>query len=54
MQIVNVESGQVGTIGKGYSKNRATEPKVSHPTNPDLLRLLTVGEHAAVKGIDSL
>lgn len=52
MQIVNAESGQVGTIGKGYSKNRSTEPKVSHPTNPDLLRLLTVGEHAAVKGID--
>lgn len=52
MQIVNAESGQVGTIGKGYSKNRSTEPKVSHPTNPDLLRLLTVGEHAGVKGID--
>ena len=31
MQIVNPESSKVGCIGKGYSKNRSTEPKVQHP-----------------------
>ena len=54
MQIVTSESTQVGTIGKGYQKNRSTEPKVQHPENPDLLRLLTPEEHARVKGIKEL
>ena len=54
MQIVTPESTQVGTIGKGYQKNRSTEPKVQHPENPDLLRLLTPEEHARVKGIKEL
>lgn len=51
MQIVTPESNKVGTIGTGYQKNRSTEPKVQHQTKPELLRLLTPGEHAAVKGI---
>ena len=51
MQIVTPESEKVGTIGKGYQKNRSTEPKVQHPENPDLLRLLRPKEHARVKGI---
>ena len=51
MQIVTPDSEKVGTIGKGYQKNRSTEPKVQHPENPDLLRLLTPEEHARVKGI---
>lgn len=51
MQIVGPESTRVGTIGTGYQKNRSTEPKVQHPTRPELLRLLTPREHAACKGI---
>ena len=51
MQIVTPDSTKVGTIGKGYQKNRSTEPKVQHPEKPNLLRLLTPKEHAAVKGI---
>lgn len=51
MNIVTEESDHVGTIGKGYSKRRSTEPMVRNKTNPDLLRLLTIKEHAAVKGI---
>jgi DNA (cytosine-5)-methyltransferase 1 len=51
MQIVNAETTKIGVIGKDYSKNRSTEPKVQHPDNPDLLRLLTPEEHAAIKGV---
>lgn len=51
MQIVGPESTKVGTIGTGYAKNRSTEPKVQHPSRPELLRLLTPREHAACKGI---
>jgi len=42
--------GHCGTIGKGYFKGRSTEPFIKHPTDPELLRLLTPEEHARVKG----
>jgi DNA (cytosine-5)-methyltransferase 1 len=52
MQIVTASSTTVPTIGRDYSKVRSSEPKVAaHPTDPDLLRQLTPGEHAAVKAI---
>ncbi|KAA0178867.1 DNA cytosine methyltransferase [Cupriavidus gilardii] len=51
MQIYDEASESVGTIGKGYSKVRSTEPKLRHPTDPDLLRQLTPTEHAAVKQV---
>lgn len=51
MQIVDESSDSVGTIGKGYAKNRSTEPKVRNPIDPDLLRQLTPAEHARVKGV---
>ncbi|PPC99585.1 MAG: DNA cytosine methyltransferase [Methylotenera sp.] len=51
MNIVTEKSAYVGTIGKGYSKRRSTEPMIRNKSNPDLLRLLTIKEHAAVKGI---
>lgn len=41
----------VKTIGKGYAKVRSTEPKLQHPTNPDLLRQFTSQEHCAFKGV---
>jgi DNA (cytosine-5)-methyltransferase 1 len=50
-QLVGPESTSVGCIGKGYFKVRSTEPRVRHPQNPSLSRLLTVREHARVKTI---
>jgi len=50
-QIVTPESESVGTIGRGYSKARSTEPFLAHPTNPELKRLLTPKEHARVKTV---
>ncbi|WP_230971728.1 DNA cytosine methyltransferase [Nitrogeniibacter aestuarii] len=51
MQIVSQKSQTIPTIGKGYQKNRSTEPKLQHPDNPELLRLLTPAEHARAKRI---
>ena len=51
MQVFDEDSATIGTVTKGYSKVRSTDPKVRHPTNPDLLRQLTPAEHARVKGI---
>lgn len=50
-QLLTPDAREVGTIGRGYSKARSTEPFLVHPTNPDLSRLLTVNEHASVKSI---
>lgn len=51
MNVVTPQSTRVGTLGTGYQKNRSTEPKLAHPTDPNLLRLFTVAEHARLKGI---
>lgn len=51
MSIGDAHTTKVGTVGTGYGKNRGTEIKVQHPTNPDLLRLLTPREHCRIKGI---
>jgi DNA (cytosine-5)-methyltransferase 1 len=51
MQVVAADSARVGTITKGYSKVRSTDPKLEHPTDPNLLRQFTVGEHARIKGV---
>lgn len=52
-QLLTGSESFCGTIGKGYSKCRSTEPFILHPTNPDLSRLLTPLEHARVKGAPS-
>lgn len=49
MQVFGPESEKISTITKGYAKVRSTDAKLSHPANPDLLRQLTVDEHAKVK-----
>ncbi|EPG8943940.1 DNA cytosine methyltransferase [Pseudomonas aeruginosa] len=49
MQIFNAESTHIGTVGKGYQKNRSTEPKIQAEHDPNLLRLLTPAEHSRVK-----
>lgn len=51
MQIVTADSTSCPVITKGYSKRRSTDPKLAHPSNPNLLRQFTVAEHARIKGI---
>lgn len=50
-QLLDEGAEKVGTIGRGYNKARSTEPFVKHPTDPEKSRLLSVAEHARVKGI---
>nr|WDE72692.1 hypothetical protein [Cupriavidus gilardii] len=49
MQIYTADSDHVGTMTRGYAKVRSTDPKLQHPTNPDLLRQFTANEHARLK-----
>jgi DNA (cytosine-5)-methyltransferase 1 len=51
MQIFDGSEDHIGTLTKGIQKNRSTDPKIQHPTNPDLLRIPTLRENAAAKGI---
>jgi len=51
MQIVTAFDTKCPTITKGYAKVRSTDPKLQHPSNPDLLRQFTPAEHARIKGI---
>jgi DNA (cytosine-5)-methyltransferase 1 len=46
MQIFDENSTKIATLSKGYAKNRSTDAKIQHPTDPDLLRMLTVSEAA--------
>lgn len=48
-QYLTGAEGHCGTIGKGYFKGRSTEPFIKHPTDPELMRLLTQYEHARIK-----
>lgn len=50
MQVFTPASRFIGTITRGYAKVRSTDPKIQHPTNPDLLRQITPEEHARLKG----
>lgn len=51
MQIFDGTEDHIGTLTKGIQKNRSTDPKILHPTNPDLLRIPTPSENARAKGI---
>lgn len=48
-QLVTGVATRIGTVGRGYSKARSTEPFVSHEDGRQ--RLLTPVEHARVKGV---
>lgn len=48
-QLVTAESESVGTVGKGYSRRRSTEPFLQREDGKE--RLLTPIEHARIKGI---
>jgi DNA (cytosine-5)-methyltransferase 1 len=49
-QLLEGSEAHCGTIGRHYNKGRSTEPFIKHPTDPTKSRLLTVAEHAKVKG----
>ncbi|MDH0959112.1 DNA cytosine methyltransferase [Pseudomonas sp. o96-267] len=49
MQTFGADSEKIATLTKGYAKVRSTDPKIEHPTNPDLLRQVTPAEHARIK-----
>lgn len=51
MQMITAESTSVPTLRKGYAKGGSTDPRLVHPENPDLSRLLTAEEHARIKGV---
>ncbi len=51
MQTITPESSSCPTIRKGYAKGGSTDPLLVHPTHPDLLRPLTVTEHARIKQV---
>lgn len=50
MQIFSGEETSINTLTKGIAKNRSTDPKIAHPSDPDLLRIPTALEHARCKG----
>jgi DNA (cytosine-5)-methyltransferase 1 len=50
-QLVDGSAESIGTIGRGYSKCRSTEPFIKSPFDDQKSRLLTVDEHARAKGI---
>ncbi len=50
MQIVDGSSDFCPVITAGYSRVRSTDPKVSHPINPLLLRQISPAEHCRIKG----
>lgn len=51
LQLVGHEDTSIGTIGRGYSKDRTTEAHIHHQRDPSRSRLLTVTEHARAKGV---
>lgn len=51
MQICTPFDTKVPTMTKGYAKVRSTDPKLQHPTDPNLLRQFSAVEHARFKDI---
>ena len=51
MQIIGPTDTSCPVITKGYAKVRSTDPKLQHPSDPDLLRQFSVAEHARIKGV---
>ncbi|TDM05069.1 MAG: hypothetical protein C4K60_20300 [Ideonella sp. MAG2] len=51
MQWLTPQAQKVPTLRKGYHKGGSTDPRLRHPHDEQLSRLLTPGEHARIKGI---
>lgn len=49
-QFIDVSSSHIPTLRKGYNKGGSTDPRLPHPIDPELSRLLTPEEHARAKG----
>lgn len=52
MAIFDENDTSVNTFTKGYAKVRSTDPKLRHPTDPNLMRLFTPLEAARMSGVD--
>ncbi|SDJ09445.1 DNA cytosine methyltransferase [Pseudomonas abietaniphila] len=50
-QLLTGEEDGCGSVGRGYSKCRSTEPFIKHPTDSTLSRLFTAVEHTRIKAI---
>lgn len=51
MQVFDADSSRIGTLTKGLSKVRSTDPKIRHPIDAELMRVPTPLEHARAKDI---
>lgn len=51
-QLYTGTESHINTIRRGYARVGGTDPHIKHPTKARYTRLLTVLEHARVKGID--
>lgn len=51
MQFVDPQSTGIGVLRRGYFKGGSSDPRLRHPTDPNLSRLLTSQEHARIKGV---
>lgn len=51
MQVITPDSTSCPVLRKGYAKGGSTDPLLQHPTDPNLLRQLTVIEHARIKEV---
>ncbi len=51
LQVFTGNESYIGTLTKGLSKNRTTDPKIQHPEHPGLLRVPSAPEHARCKGV---
>lgn len=50
-QLYTGEESHINTVTRDYAKVRSTDPHIKHPTKPRYTRLLSVLEHARVKGV---
>lgn len=51
MQTITAESTSVPTLRKGYQKGGSTDPRLLHPEDKALSRLLTAAEHCRIKEV---
>lgn len=51
LQRFNPDDDHIATITKGYAKVRSTDPRINHPTDPNLMRQLSAQEHSRIKEI---
>ena len=52
--VIDATSTKVPTQTKNLAKRQSTGTFIQHPTDPNLYRIPTVGEHAALKGVPRL